>query len=190
MPRQPLNTPINPGVFFTHNTLYPSFVSHNQLSGPLDSALFAHPALEQLTLSHNAFSSLQVPATYGTDSQLIAVDLSYNRIQGPLPIFMATMPRLSALSLEYNFFTGMIPFQYAMKAASALSGKQPLVRLFLAGNYLFGQIPAPFMKLLPGNVNVSFVDNCLVNCPPSFFFCQGGHQKAESTCRSFTPVIP
>jgi len=77
-------------------------LSHNKLSKPLPSGLFDHPALEQLTLSYNRFTSLQVLGSYGTDSQLIAVDLSYNRMHGPLLVFMATMPNLSALSLQYN----------------------------------------------------------------------------------------
>lgn len=159
---------------------------HNELTGPLPSGLFDHPALEQLTLSYNRFTSLQVPGSYGTDSQLIEVDLSYNRIHGPLPVFMATMPRLSALSLQYNYFTGIIPLQYAKRVSASLAGKEPLVRLFLAGNFLFGQIPAPFLNLSPDEVNVTFGDNCLLDCPESFFFCQGGDQKAVSTCRAFT----
>lgn len=165
-------------------------LSHNDLSGDLQSGFFNHPNLEQLTLSNNRFTSLQVPGNYGTNSGLIAVDLSYNQLQGPLPPFMATIPRLSSLSLQYNYFTGIIPFQYAMKATSVSAGKEPLVRLFLAGNYLFGLIPAPFMSLSPDNVKMSFVDNCLLDCPSSLFFCQGGQQKADSTCRSFTPLIP
>nr|ABK24515.1 unknown [Picea sitchensis] len=161
-------------------------LSHNKLSGPLPSGLFDHPALEQLTLSYNRFTSLQVPGSYGTDSQLIAVDLSYNRIHGPLPVFMATMPSLSALSLQYNYFTGIIPLQYAKRVSASLAGKEPLVRLFLAGNFLFGEIPTPFMNLSTQEVNVSFGDNCLLDCPKSLFFCQGGDQKAASTCRAFT----
>jgi Leucine-rich repeat (LRR) protein len=77
-------------------------LSDNKLSEPLPSKLFDHPALEQLTLSYNIITSLQVSRSYGTDSQLIAVDLSYNIIHGPLPIFMVTMPSLSTLSLQYN----------------------------------------------------------------------------------------
>lgn len=161
-------------------------LSSNQLTGPLPSGLFDHPALQQLTLSYNRFTSLQVPGSYGTDSQLIAVDLSYNRIHGPLPVFMATMPHLSALSLQYNYFTGIIPLQYAKRVSASLAGKEPLVRLFLAGNFLFGQIPTPFMNLSADEVSITFGDNCLLECPESFFFCQGGDQKAVSTCKAFT----
>ncbi|GLJ25248.1 hypothetical protein SUGI_0483310 [Cryptomeria japonica] len=165
-------------------------LSSNQLSGDLQSGFFNHPSLQQLTLSHNGFTSVQVPGNYGTNSELIAVDLSFNQIQGPLPTFMATMPRLSSLSLQYNYFTGTIPFQYAMKASSSLAGKEPLLRLFLSGNYLFGQIPAPFFHLSSDNAQLSFVDNCLLDCPAAFLFCQGGNQKTQSTCRSFTPLVP
>lgn len=161
-------------------------LSHNELTGPLPSGFFDHPALQQLTLSYNRFTSLQVPGSYGTDSQLIEVDLSYNRIHGPLPVFMATMPSLSALSLQYNYFTGTIPLQYAKRVSDSIAGKEPLVRLFLAGNFLFGEIPAPFLNLSSNEVNVTFGDNCLLDCPESFFFCQGGDQKAISTCRAFT----
>lgn len=161
-------------------------LSHNELTGPLPSGFFDHPALQQLTLSYNRFTSLQVPGSYGTDSQLIEVDLSSNRIRGPLPVFMATMPRLSSLSLQYNYFTGIIPLQYAKRVSASITGKQPLVRLFLAGNFLFGEIPAPFLNLSSNEVNVTFGDNCLLDCPESFFFCQGGDQKAISTCRAFT----
>lgn len=161
-------------------------LNHNELTGPLPSGFFDHPALQQLTLSYNRFTSLQVPGSYGTDSQLIEVDLSSNRIRGPLPVFMATMPRLSSLSLQYNYFTGIIPLQYAKRVSASIAGKQPLVRLFLAGNFLFGEIPAPFLNLSSNEVNVTFGDNCLLDCPESFFFCQGGDQKAISTCRAFT----
>jgi hypothetical protein len=78
------------------------YLSHNKLLEPLALGLFAHPALEQLTLSYNIFTSLQVSGSYGTDNQPIVVNLSYNKIHGPLPIFMATMPSLSTLLLQYN----------------------------------------------------------------------------------------
>ncbi|ERM96567.1 probable inactive leucine-rich repeat receptor kinase XIAO [Amborella trichopoda] len=161
-------------------------LSHNQLSGALPSVLFEHPSLQQLTLSHNAFSQLQVPSNFGASSELIAVDLGYNKIQGLLPVFVTMMPKLSALSLESNCFTGLVPAEYAVKAA-AVPG---VVRLLLSGNYLYGPIPSSFMILKPDSVTVSLVDNCFMRCPASFFFCQGGAQKTLSACRNFSPAIP
>eukprot|EP00262_Sarcandra_glabra_P008770 TRINITY_DN2249_c0_g1_i1.p1 TRINITY_DN2249_c0_g1~~TRINITY_DN2249_c0_g1_i1.p1 ORF type:complete len:439 (-),score=11.54 TRINITY_DN2249_c0_g1_i1:23-1294(-) len=165
-------------------------VSNNRLSGSLMSVLFNHPSLQQLTLSHNRFSGLQEPGDSGLTSELIAMDLGYNELTGFLPSFMAMMPKLSALSLENNRYTGMIPFQYAVKAVVPGTGVAPFERLLLSGNYLYGPIPSPMMKMKPGSAMVSLVDNCLIRCPSAFFFCVGGVQKSLSSCKSFSPVIP
>ncbi|KAI3861583.1 hypothetical protein MKW98_000535 [Papaver atlanticum] len=165
-------------------------LSHNLLSGSVISALFSHPSLQQLTLSHNKFTYVQVPRNLGTESELIALDLSNNELEGLLPAFMALMPKLSALSVENNKFTGMIPSQYAIKTVVPDEGSSPFVRLLLGGNYLFGPIPGPLMALKPGTAIVSLVNNCLFRCPTSFFFCQGGIQKSLLTCSSNGPVIP
>ncbi|XP_002510474.2 LRR receptor-like serine/threonine-protein kinase SIK1 [Ricinus communis] len=165
-------------------------LSHNLLSGPVLSVLFDHPSLQQLTLSYNNFAHLQVPGTRGSTSKLIAVDLSYNNLQGLLPAFFGLMPKLSALTLEHNKFTGMIPTQYALKAAVTKGHTSSFERLLLGGNYLFGPIPGPLMGLKPGSANVSIVDNCLYRCPDTLFFCQGGDQKSLVDCKSFGPAIP
>ncbi|XP_068645959.1 probable LRR receptor-like serine/threonine-protein kinase At4g36180 [Aristolochia californica] len=165
-------------------------LSHNKLSGAIAPFLFEHPSLEQLTLSYNSFISLEVPASYGLKSQLIAIDIGYNKLQGLLPAFVAVMPRLSALSLGNNQFTGMIPSQYALKTVLPGPGTAPFMRLLLSGNYLFGPIPSPLMGMKSGSATVSLVDNCLLRCPQEFFFCQGGQQKSSSACRRFSPVIP
>lgn len=165
-------------------------LSHNKLSGTVSSVLFNHPSLQQLTLSHNNFNSLQAPGDGGASSRLIALDLSYNDLRGFLPAFMTSMPKLSALTLEHNKFTGMIPVQYALRAAVSGNNILPFERLLLGGNYLFGPIPDPLMRLKPGSVDVSLVDNCLFRCPDSFFFCQGRDQKSILDCKTFAPVIP
>ncbi|OMO75302.1 hypothetical protein COLO4_26202 [Corchorus olitorius] len=166
-------------------------LSHNILSGAILSVLFDHPSLEQLTLSYNNFSFLQIPGNMGLNSNLIALDLSYNQLRGFLPAFMASMPKLSALSLEHNKFTGMIPAHYALKAAiPGNSNTSSFERLLLGGNYLFGPIPGPFLGLKPGSAEVSLVDNCLYRCPDAFFFCKGGNQKSLVDCKSFGPSIP
>lgn len=165
-------------------------LSHNRLTGPVSWALFAHPSLQQLTLSNNQFSSVEGPLNLGLQSELLAVDLSNNELRGFLPAFMAYMPKLSALSLENNKFTGMIPIRYALKTVSPGSGISPFERLLLGGNYLFGPIPDLLRRLNPGTARVSLVGNCLYTCPDMFFFCQGGEQKSLIECRSFNPVIP
>lgn len=165
-------------------------LSHNELTGAIPSLLFDHPCLEQLTISHNNFTFLQAPNNMGLTSRLVAVDVSHNELHGLLPAFMAWMPRLSALSLEHNKFTGMIPAQYARKAAVPGPGTASFRRLLLGWNYLFGPIPGQLMGLRPGSANVSLVDNCLYRCPDTLFFCRGGDQKSLVDCRSFGPAIP
>ncbi|XP_065881571.1 receptor-like protein 30 [Euphorbia lathyris] len=166
-------------------------LSHNLLSGPVLSVLFDHPSLEQLTLSYNNLSFLQVPgATQGLTSKLIALDLSYNNLGGLLPSFLGSMPKLSSLNLEHNRFTGMIPAQYALRAAVRRRKTSSFERLLLGGNYLFGPIPGPLMVMKQGSANVSLVDNCLYRCPDSYFFCQGGDQKSLVDCKSFWPAHP
>ncbi|KAH7524158.1 hypothetical protein FEM48_Zijuj06G0089500 [Ziziphus jujuba var. spinosa] len=165
-------------------------LSHNELSGRVSSFLFDHPSLQQLTLSHNNFTSMGAPYNMGVNSRLIALDLSHNKLRGLLPAFMAFMPKLSALSLEHNEFTGMVPSQYAVKAAIPGAGTSSFERLLLGGNYLFGPIPGPLMGLKPGSANVSLVDNCLFRCPDIFFFCQGGRQKSLLDCKTFSRFIP
>ncbi|KAE8729252.1 Salt tolerance 2, putative isoform 1 [Hibiscus syriacus] len=166
-------------------------LSHNMLCGALSSVLFKHPSLEQLTLSYNKISSLKVPGDKGLNSSLIALDLSYNKLRGLLPAFMASMPKLTALSLEHNEFTGMIPAQYAVKAAvPGNENTSSFERLLLGGNYLFGPIPGPLMGLKPGSADVSLVDNCLYRCPDAFFFCRGRDQKSLVDCKTFGPTIP
>ncbi|KAI3500004.1 hypothetical protein L1887_35819 [Cichorium endivia] len=168
-------------------------LSYNNLTGSLPPDLFTHPSLEQLTLAYNRFQWVLIPANWGRNSELIAVDLSNNDIHGFLPGFLGWMPKLSALSLENNKFSGMIPTQYALKAvtAAAQGGVAPFERLLLGGNYLFGLIPGPFLQLRSGSgVTIQLGDNCLYECPESFYFCGGGVQKSLMECKAFSPVIP
>ncbi len=165
-------------------------LSYNRLNGSVPSFFFDHPTLQQLTLSNNRFDSIEVPATPAAGSQLIALDLSYNDLRGLLPSFLALMTKLSALSLENNKFTGMIPTQYALKAAAPGTGESAFERLMLGGNYLFGPIPAPLMQLKSDAATVRLVDNCLYRCPSTFSFCQGGEQKSLMECKRFGPMIP
>ncbi|XP_076895348.1 uncharacterized protein LOC143547942 [Bidens hawaiensis] len=172
-------------------------LSYNNLTGSIPPELFTHPSLQQLTLSHNQLQQVQIPVNNINNSELIAVDLSNNNINGFLPGFMGWMPKLSALSLENNKFSGVIPMQYAVKAVTAVTegewGVGPFERLLLGGNYLFGLIPGPLLRLKSGSgVTIRLGDNCLYECPQSFLFCGGGVQKSLMECKSFsfTPVIP
>ncbi|CAA6666922.1 unnamed protein product [Spirodela intermedia] len=160
-------------------------LSHNRLSGRVPAALFVHPALQQLNLAFNRFTSLESspqwwrPAAAST-SGLVAVDLGHNRLRGPLPLgWVRAMPRLASLTMEDNLLTGMIPRRSPAET--------PLSRLLLGGNYLYGPIPAPLMAVKEGEAAVSLVDNCLFQCPRSFFFCHGRNQKQTATCRDFNP---
>lgn len=166
-------------------------LSHNQLAGSVPASYFTHPSLQQLSLSYNSLSSIEDAGNPGTRSGLIAVDLSGNQLGGLLPGFMGLMPKLSALALENNRFSGMIPIQYALKTVLPEPGIAPFERLLLGGNFLFGPIPDPLMRLEPGSANVNLADNCLLVCPNYLFFCQGGDQKSLVECRdNIGPTIP
>ncbi|KAI3726533.1 hypothetical protein L1987_66331 [Smallanthus sonchifolius] len=162
-------------------------LSYNNLTGSLPPELFTHASLQQLTVANNQFRWVETPVNWGQNSELIAVDLSNNDIHGFLPGFMGWMPKLTALSLENNKFSGMIPTQYALKAVA----EEGFERLLLGGNYLFGLIPGPLLRLNSGSgVTIRLGDNCLYGCPESFYFCGGGVQKSLVECKTFTPVIP
>ncbi|KAK1433314.1 hypothetical protein QVD17_10224 [Tagetes erecta] len=178
-------------------------LSYNNLTGSIPPELFTHPSLQQLTLAYNRFNKFEplnsgVQTRYltnpdvslGQNSELIAIDLSNNDIHGFLPGFMGRMPKLSALSLENNKFSGVIPTQYALKAVAegGFGGLDPFERLLLGGNYLFGLIPGPLLRLKSGSgVMIRLGDNCLYECPESFYFCGGGVQKSLMECKTFTP---
>eukprot|EP00250_Pteridium_aquilinum_P020297 c24774_g1_i2 orf=331-1611(-) len=168
-------------------------LSGNSLSGSIDASLFMHPFLQQLNLSNNSFTSIingeNVASRGMIVSQMVAIDISNNQIGGMLPLVFARMQMLSSLSLSHNAFSGQIHVSYALKAVAGMVGLQPLQRLMLDGNYLTGPLPPLFMKLLPGSIIASFVDNCLLSCPSTLFFCQGANQKPSTVCRLFKTIV-
>ena len=183
-------------VFTEISSLQVLDLSYNKLSGQIPAALFLLPALQQVGLSHNEFTSLEVNSA-APPGGLVAVDMGYNKIRGRLPMgWMRKMPKLAALSMEENMLTGFIPVEYAARVAGAsVSGgvaaeEAQLSRLLLAGNYFYGPVPAPLTAVKEGDAIVRLGDNCLAICPTSIFFCRGRGQKLLSVCRHFDPFIP
>ncbi|KAK1422154.1 hypothetical protein QVD17_25075 [Tagetes erecta] len=177
-----------------NNTLYLQVLdlSYNNLTGDIPAELFTHPSLQQLTLANNQFRRVKTPANWEQNinkSELIAIDLSDNNIHGFLPGFMGYMPKLSALSLERNKFSGEIPTQYAVKTVVDDGEMGRFERLLLGGNYLYGLIPGPFLRVKSGSGSViGLGDNCLYECVASFWFCEGGVQKSVVECKRFGGV--
>lgn len=153
----------------------------NHLRGRVNFHVFLLPALQQLNLSNNSFTSIGVPNMAGVGSVLLAIDLSFNLITGTLPLNFAFMQHLHSLSLRYNQFHGGIPQVYAKKIAGGLPNVDRFDRLFLDSNYLTGDIPSLMLSPIP-DLSASLVDNCLNSCPTDLEFCQGGYQKPPSVC--------
>ncbi|KAI5064661.1 hypothetical protein GOP47_0021331 [Adiantum capillus-veneris] len=175
-----------PKSIATLNQLNVLDVSNNAFIGCVGDAMLAHPTLQQLNLSMNKLSQLRAHPKHVAKSRMVALDLSYNMLSGPLPSIFAGMRELASLSLRYNFFHGVIPRSYGVKAIANAEDMKPLERLMLDGNYLTGPLPAPFMHVASDrSMSASFVDNCFVDCPQKFTFCQGKSQKAQTLCRLF-----
>ncbi|ERN16672.1 probable LRR receptor-like serine/threonine-protein kinase At4g36180 [Amborella trichopoda] len=145
-------------------------LSDNQLNGKLGGWLFALPALQQINLSNNKLSALEV----WKSSTLVAVDLSYNRLQGLLPTNFSLLPLLAALSLRHNQFWGPLPREYGQMVAEGR-----VRRMYLDSNFLQGNVPPAFFKF-SGTLTGSVGDNCLRNCPPTLSFCMPPQKSAAS----------
>ncbi|CAM8994121.1 unnamed protein product [Rhodiola kirilowii] len=148
-------------------------LSANSFSGTLPAWFFRLQAIQQVNLSNNSFTEIEVLKPNADESDLIAVDLSFNQIQGYVPINFAFYPLLSSLSLRYNRLRGPVPLEF--------SKKQTLRRLFLDGNFLNGKPPN---GLFSGEAPVagSLADNCLQSCPVSSQLCSPA-QKPTAVCR-------
>ncbi|KAI3991164.1 hypothetical protein MKX01_022385 [Papaver californicum] len=146
-------------------------LSANSLIGTLKSWFFLLPSLQQINLSNNSFTSIEISKS---TSNLIAIDIGFNKIEGYLPVNFQTFPYLSSLSLRYNKFRGPIPY------GNTLS----LRRLFLDGNFLNGKVPNRFFSNGSSSSPISgrFGDNCLESCPVSSELCLPS-QKSSSVCK-------
>lgn len=152
-------------------------LSGNRLSGNLEGWLLNLPKIQQVNLANNSFEKWEVwPAAAGDGGgqELVALDLGFNRIGGQLPPELARYPSLVAVTVSYNKLRGEIPWQYHGKKNGAA-----FRRLFLAGNFLEGRVPAEFFG---GEMGGSFGDNCLEGCPVASEMCSP-RQKPGWVCK-------
>ncbi|CAI9104595.1 OLC1v1003299C1 [Oldenlandia corymbosa var. corymbosa] len=149
-------------------------LSENWLAGAIEPWFFLMPALQQVDLSNNSFTRIEIWKPTDMNSDLIAVDLGFNSIEGYLPANFAAYPLLSSLSLRYNRFRGRIPLEY--------SKKESLKRLYLDGNFLNGSPPDGFFNGGASVSSGSLGDNCLQKCPVSSQLCLKS-QKPSSICQ-------
>ncbi|PKU71315.1 LRR receptor-like serine/threonine-protein kinase FLS2 [Dendrobium catenatum] len=149
----------------------------NRLNGNVEGWLLKLPKIQQLNLANNSLEKWVVwPDTAGDGGgqELVAVDLGFNQIEGRLPPELADYPSLVAITVSYNKLRGEIPWQYHGEKNGAA-----FRRLFLAGNYLQGRVPAVF---LGGEMAGSFGDNCLEGCPVASEMCSP-RQKPGWICK-------
>jgi hypothetical protein len=188
-PNNSLSGPLQAAAFRALSAMKVLDLTGNAVTGAVPGAAFEHPALEQLCLGSNQLGAVEEASDGGASSQLVVVDLSGNRIAGKLPRCLAAMPRLTMVGLDRNRFVGGVPDTYAARVSEeeATDGKVPFQKLTLQGNYLCGALPSQLRKIKEGSAVVSLADNCLVECPRQFFFCQGLPQKNHATCPKCEP---
>lgn len=169
-----LSGPLQKATFEGLNQLEVVELSENTLAGTVEPWFFLLPSLQQVDLSNNSFTGVQIsrPAR-GEGSNLVAVNLGFNRIQGYAPANLAAYPQLSSLSIRHNSLRGAIPLEYG--------GIKSMKRLFLDGNFLDGKPPAGLVAA-GAEVTGSLGDNCLQICPVSSKLCTPA-QKPSSVCK-------
>ncbi|KAJ8434050.1 hypothetical protein Cgig2_001243 [Carnegiea gigantea] len=138
-------------------------LSANSFTGILQSWLFKLPSLQQINLSNNSLTGVEIYKPNKGYSELVAVDLGFNKIEGYVPANFSEYPVLASLSLRYNKLRGPIPLEFSKKGT--------LKRLYLDGNYLTGTPPVGFFAGGESEVAGSFGDNCLRGCPASSQLC-------------------
>ncbi|XP_050112068.1 receptor-like protein 3 [Malus sylvestris] len=138
-------------------------LSHNLLSGPLETGLFLSSSrLEILDLSYNLLSG-ELPL-FLSSSYIQIVDLSNNQFNATIPSsFLHHAWNLSSLNVSKNHFTGQIPSSICLRSSSIrvldfsnndFNGSIPLglgncskLETFRAGfNTLSGTLPSDLYK--------------------------------------------
>ncbi|GAB4852894.1 hypothetical protein Ancab_017091 [Ancistrocladus abbreviatus] len=148
-------------------------LSANSFAGVLQSWFFQLSSLQQVNLSNNSLTGVEIWKPSAGYSELVAVDLGFNKIAGYVPVNFSDYPMLSSLSMRYNRLIGPIPWQFGKKGT--------LKRLYLDGNYLIGKPPAGFLSG-DGSVAGSLSYNCLQGCPASSQLCSPS-QRPMSVCK-------
>ena len=116
-------------------------LSHNQLSGPIPSALGNLTNLERLSLWGNQLSG-PIPSELGNLANLEFLSLRDNQLSGPIPSELGNLANLQALSLDSNQLSGSIP--------SELANLDNLRALSLGNNQFSGCVPVKlFDNIVP-----------------------------------------
>ncbi|KAK9677726.1 hypothetical protein RND81_11G162500 [Saponaria officinalis] len=171
-----LSGPISELAFSGSAQLETVELSSNKFNGLLPFWFFQLPQLQQINLSNNSLTRVEIWKPNKISNNLIAVDLGYNKIDWGISVNLSYYPNLASLSLRYNRLRGPITLKY--------NKKSKLKRLFLDGNYLNGSPPEEFFSGERGEETVagSFGDNCLRWCPRSSELCLPS-QKPMSVCK-------
>jgi len=131
LPKMAVTVNSAPVVLFPALTVL-NLAKNTKISGPLDSTVFALPALTQIYLSGCAFSG-NLPVFTGASPKLSIVDLSNNAgITGPIDASIGTLTSLTFLDVSGCKLTGSLSTQ--VKSMTALNF------LSVAGNQLSGSI--------------------------------------------------
>eukprot|EP00903_Cladosiphon_okamuranus_P010529 g9959.t1 len=109
-----------------------SFVSGNNLKGPIPEVLRSLTNLMVLGLSNNRLTG-PIPEVLGSLTDLTKLDLSKNQLTGPIPEVLGSLTNLTKLDLSGNQLTGPIP--------EVLGSLTNLTELRLLSNKLRGPIP-------------------------------------------------
>ena len=128
------------GVICENGHVFQLFLSYNNLTGNIPTALTDLPHLDGLWINENNFDD-SVPGWLFTDlPNLHFLDLSGNGLTGTLPLFTGGDSNLKSLILRGNELTGTIPSEFGV-----LTG---LLTLDLSGNQLSGSLPAVLGNLV------------------------------------------
>ncbi|XP_068654200.1 probable LRR receptor-like serine/threonine-protein kinase At2g16250 [Aristolochia californica] len=164
-------------------------LSFNSLSGAIPNDLVGLSSLQRMAVGNNAIEGPLPGEVLSRLSRLQSVILSHNNFSGSLPQAIWLLPNLSFFDVSYNFFTGTLPdtrepstFNATGKSIFNLSHNElygPLALSDLVGigfidfsdNYFQGRV-----DLSAISVNVSLIDNCLLNITK---------QRSFSDCKLF-----